>query len=311
MELPLGTVPPPDRDAEPEGFVVVLDTGDRVHFLDWDGPGTAPGVLLVHGISQTAWLWAPVARRLRSVARVVAADLRGHGLSDAPTEDPEVEYSLEALGDDLVAVAEGAGLLAGPDDTIVLVGHGFGAIVAAHAAASLGSACSGLVLVDGGWEDLERATGLDVDEFLRGLDEPPEVMASLDAFLADRSGFAPDLWDADQERAARATVVETHAGRVVPATRPHALEACVRAMFDYGPLDVVPFVQAPVVALVAADDETGSRARALAEVSAARVAAGRDPIASVSFPHDGHNLMRYRPGEVSAAILGSANPSRR
>jgi hypothetical protein len=82
-------------------------------------------------------------------------------------------------------------------------------------------------------------------------------------------------------------------------------------MFDYEPLNVVPFVQAPVLALLAADDETGSRARALAEVSAARVAAGRDAIASVSFPHDGHNLMRYRPDEVSAAILGLGDPDHR
>ena len=63
---------------------------------------------------------------------------------------------------------------------------------------------------------------MDVEEFLRGLDEPPEVMRSMAAFLADRAGFDPATWDADQERAARATVVETHAGKVVPATRPHA-----------------------------------------------------------------------------------------
>ena len=54
---------------------------------------------------------------------------------------------------------------------------------------------------------------MDVEEFLRGLDEPPEVMRSMAAFLADREAFDPATWDADQERAARATVVETHAGR--------------------------------------------------------------------------------------------------
>ena len=147
---------------------------------------------------------------------------------------------------------------------MVLVGHGFGAIVAAWAAEALGPRCAGLVLVDGGWEDLEQATGMDADEFLRGLDEPPEVMRSLDAFLADRAAFDPATWDADQERAARATVVETHAGKVVPATRPHALEACVRTMFEYDPERTLAAIEAPIVAVLAADDETGSRARALA-----------------------------------------------
>ena len=133
-------------------------------------------------------------------------------------------------------MAEGSGLLDAAESRVILAGHGFGAIVAAWAAVSLGERCAGLVLVDGGWESLESASGMDVDEFLRGLDEPPEVMRSMAAFLADRAAFDPATWDADQERAARASVVETHAGKVVPSTRPHAVEASVRAMFEYDPL---------------------------------------------------------------------------
>ncbi len=152
---------------------------------------------------------------------------------------------------------------------------------------ALGARCAGLVLVDGGWESIEASTGLDIDEFLRGLDEPPEVMRSMTAFLADRQAFDPTSWDADQERAARATVVETHAGRVVPVTRPHVIEACVRTMFAYDPVDALAAVEAPVVALVAAapsDDEPGARERALAAVDAARGAAGRSPIRSGVVP---------------------------
>jgi pimeloyl-ACP methyl ester carboxylesterase len=296
-------LPPPDPRAEPEGFVVLVEQGDRIHFLDWGGPTSeAPGVLLVHGLSNTAWSWAPVARRLLGVRRVIAMDLRGHGLSDSPTEG----YDADTLAADVVAVAEGSGLLERPDDRLVLAGHGFGAVVAAWAAATLGERCAGLVLVDGGWEELESATGIDVDEFLRGLDEPPEVMRSMGAFLADRQAFDPGTWDADQLRASRATVVETHAGRVVPATRPHAVEASVRSMFRYDPVVTLASVTAPVIAVAAADDETRSRAAALATASEARVAAGLGPIRVVSFEHDGHNLMRYRPEAVSAAILSVA-----
>jgi hypothetical protein len=32
------------------------------------------------------------------------------------------------------------------------------------------------------------------------------------------------------------------------------------------------------------------------------VAAGREAIVQIPFRHDGHNLMRYRPSEVAAAI---------
>ena len=195
---------------DPDGFVVVVEPGDRIHFLDWGGARGRAGCLLIHGLSNTAWSWAPVARRVAAERRTVAMDLRGHGLSDAPTEayTPELLVGGRRRGRRRVrsAVPEAPG-------SVILAGHGFGAIVATWAAATLGDRCAGLVLVDGGWEDLQAATGLDIDEFLRGLDEPPEVMRSLDAFLADRAAFDPATWDADQDRAARATVVETHAGR--------------------------------------------------------------------------------------------------
>jgi pimeloyl-ACP methyl ester carboxylesterase len=311
VELPLTAVPEPDTTLVPDGFTVTAGDGDRIHFLDWGTPGEGigrRGALAVHGLGQTAWIWAPVARRIggpQRLLQVVAMDLRGHGLSDAPTDDGA--YELDRLADDVVAVAEGSGLRGGEErDGVVLVGHGFGAIVVARTAIVLGAGCSGLVLVDGGWESLETSTGMDPDEFLRGLDEPPEVMASLGAFLADRRSFGPDTWDADQDRAARATIVETHAGRVVSAARPHALEASVRAMFTYDPVATLAAIDAPIVALAAADDEAGSRKRALAMASDARIAAGRRPIDVVAFGHDGHNLMRYRPREVAAAILAVA-----
>jgi pimeloyl-ACP methyl ester carboxylesterase len=279
---------------EPPGFVVVSDSGDRIHFLDWGGEGRPP-VLLIHGLSNTAWSWTPVARRLRAQRRVVAMDLRGHGLSDAPTG----AYVPEILASDVVAVAEGAGLLEGAETgagtqaptnaVIVLAGHGFGGIVAAWAAAELGDRCSRLVLVDGGWENLAASTGMDATEFLRGLDEPPEVLRSMTAYLADRAAFDPASWDTDQERAARATVVETAAGKVVPSTRPHALVACVEAMFEYDPAETLHRVRAPIVALAATSPPP---------------AGDLPPISTITLPAVGHNLMRYRPADVTDAILG-------
>ena len=235
-------------------------------------------------------------------------DLRGHGLSDAPTEG----YDEATFAGDVLAVAEGSGLLAAAGDRVVLAGHGFGAIVAAWAAAEMGERCAGLVLVDGGWESIEAASGVDVDEFLRGLDEPPEVMRSMTAYLADREAFDPATWDADQQQAARATVVETHAGKVVPSTRPHALEASVRAMFRVRPArDPGRRRRRRSWPWSPAADETGARAAALADASAARAKAGRSRIQAASFDRVGHNLMRYRPDAVSAAILSVAGETGR
>jgi pimeloyl-ACP methyl ester carboxylesterase len=292
--------PAPDPSLESEAFVVAADDGSKLHFLDWGGPAdaTSPGVLLLPGLLQPAWSWAPVARRLARATRVVVADLRGQGLSDSPMSG----YDLVTLASDVVAVAEGSGLAGG--GPIVVAGHGFGAIVAAVGASALGDRCAGVVLVDGGWERLEVTTDVDVDEFLRGLDEPPEILRSMDAYLADRRGFDPTTWDADQERAARDAVVETAAGHVVRAVRPHVVEAMVRTMFAWDPGAGLAVVDAPLAALVALGaGDADARLAELRRAADARAATGRTPIRVTGFPGVAHNLMRYRPADVTAALL--------
>src|SRR4029453_862142 len=92
-------VPEPDATLEPAGFIVDSD-GVRIHFLDWGGPprSEGPGGGAIQGRGPTpAGSCTPRARRLGGPAglrRFVAMDLRGHGLSDAPTEDGAYELDL-------------------------------------------------------------------------------------------------------------------------------------------------------------------------------------------------------------------------
>ncbi|HEY8198520.1 MAG TPA: alpha/beta hydrolase [Candidatus Limnocylindrales bacterium] len=285
-----------------------MDTGVRIHLLDWTGAGSvgAPALVLVHGLLATAWVWSPVVRRVAGRARALAPDLRGHGLSESPRDG----YDLDSLAFDLLTVLTAHGL--GPDvggQPVVLAGHGFGAQVAAWTAHLRPPAVSGLILIDGGWEELESALRMGPAEFQRGLDEPPEVLTSMDAFLADRRDWDPGSWDADQERAARASVDEKYAGRVVPVVRRHALSGCVEAMFAYDPVVALGDLALPLTFLVAEpggadDDDVRERRLALDELLAVRRGAAMPPDRVVPFAGSAHNLMRYRPDEVSATILG-------
>ena len=299
--------PVPDLAAEPASIVVTVDTGDRIHVLDWGGPAAGlPALLLVHGLAGTAWAWAPVARRLCRSTRVLAVDLRGHGLS----ESPRTGYDLDSLAYDLLTVLVAHGF--GPDargPAAVVAGHGFGAQVAAWTARILPAAVAGLALVDGGWEELEATLRLDPAEFLRGLGEPPEVLASMAAYLADRREWDPASWDADQERAARAAVDEKHSGRVVLLVRRHVLAGSVAAMFAYRPEEALGELTIPLLVLVAeaggSDDETARERRlALADLERARASRGRPAARVVRFVGVAHNLMRYRPEQLSAELLG-------
>ncbi len=301
-EIDLVLAPPPDPSLEPDGYLAGTAGGARIHFLDWGGPQGGQGVLLVPGVLSPAWSWAPVARRLARVRRTCVMDLRGHGLSDAPSSG----YDLAGLAGDAVLVAD-ASAVTGPDGRIVLAGHGFGACVAAAAAAAMGERCAGLVLVDGAIERLGKTLDLDEDELLRSLDEPPEVLRSMEAWLADRRAFDEASWDDDQQRAARDAVVETAAGHLVRAVRPAVLAAIVPTMLAFDPAETLARVAAPIIALVslaAADPEP--RLSELRRAGVARVAAGRDPIGLAAFAGAGHNLPRYRPADVTAAILGVA-----
>jgi pimeloyl-ACP methyl ester carboxylesterase len=165
-----------------------------------------------------------------------------------------------------------------------------------------------VLLVDGGWEDVASATRMSPSELVAALTEPPEVLASMDAFLEDRRDFDPATWDADQERAARSQVDQKHAGHVGLVTRAATIRGIVDGMFAYDPIATLAAVPVPVGVLVAgagtADDEAAhDRAVALDEVVAARVRAGQPPTRVARFPGTGHNLMRYRPDEVATETL--------
>jgi pimeloyl-ACP methyl ester carboxylesterase len=299
----------PDLAFEPESLVVTMDTGDRLHYLDWGGPtgdaGSLPPLLLIHGLQQTAWSWAPIARRLRSATRVLALDLRGHGLS----ESPRTGYDLESLAYDALTVLSANGLGADLDgQPAAVAGHGLGAAVAVTMANLRPRSVAALALVEGGFEDFAEATGMTAADYGRSIGDPPEVLASMAAYLTDRREFDPPTWDADQERAARAAVDEKHAGHVASVVRPHALRGSVEALFAYRPRTALAQIAAPVLIAVAesgaADDETTRERRiAVEDVVRARAAAGTPAPEIRTFPGAGHNLMRYRPDELSAALL--------
>lgn len=296
----------------PDSLVVTTDTGDGIHYLDWGSPSDPgdpathlPPIILIHGLASTAWSWAPVARLLSAHTHVFAADLRGHGLSDSP----RTGYELDSLAFDAltVLVANGYGVDAGGPPAVV-AGHGLGAMVAATMAALQPDSIAALALVDAGWEELAEATGMTAADFERTVGDPPEVMASMDAYLADRRDFDPPSWDSDQERAARAAVDEKHAGHVVSVTRTHALRGSIAAMFDYRPIETLSRLPQPLLIAVAesgaADDESVRERRlALEDLVQARLAAGVPAPVIRLFDGAGHNLMRYRPAELTATLL--------
>src|SRR5258708_13936855 len=62
---------------------VVLRNGERLAYID-AGQRDAPPLVLIHGYTDSARDWAPIAPLLTPRFRLIIVDLRGHGLSGKP-----------------------------------------------------------------------------------------------------------------------------------------------------------------------------------------------------------------------------------
>ncbi len=122
---------------EPDDHVIEVQA-TPIHYLEWGDRGY-PGLVLVHGGAAHAHWWTFLGPFFAEDWHVVALDLSGHGDSGH-----RPEYSHETWSDEVMAVAEDAGL-AGPP---VVVGHSLGGMVTIMTAARYGDRLTGAVIVD-------------------------------------------------------------------------------------------------------------------------------------------------------------------
>ncbi|MGH3096219.1 MAG: alpha/beta fold hydrolase [Streptosporangiales bacterium] len=84
------------------------------------GNANAAPMVLLHALGDRGADWAAVVPRLAEHFRVFTLDLRGHGESDWPGI-----YSFQLMCDDVIDVLDQLGL-----ETVVLIGHSMGGVVA-------------------------------------------------------------------------------------------------------------------------------------------------------------------------------------
>jgi pimeloyl-ACP methyl ester carboxylesterase len=184
-------------------------TRDRIALAVHDHGGDGPPLLLLHGAGRTLADWAAVAPLLAARHRVLAVDLRDHGLS------PEGPWNLpEVLGDieEVLAVHGVPGALP--------VGHSLGGMLAVLYALEHPDVTPGAVNLDGfGWGRTDQYVGLDPDfvaEHLglvrelsaegQGRKLPPEGLRDLLAeqrAISDRLGIPYELLEAGVRRSVR------------------------------------------------------------------------------------------------------------
>ena len=104
--------------------------------IGWRQVGTGPAIVIAHGAVSMGEQWLPVAQILAEHHTVMLVDRRGRGLSG---DAPDYDLSTEVADLDAVLAAAGPGT--------AVIGHSYGAIIAAAAAAA-GADISALVLYE-------------------------------------------------------------------------------------------------------------------------------------------------------------------
>jgi pimeloyl-ACP methyl ester carboxylesterase len=120
-----------------------LHDGVRLYYdVHGADSGQVP-LILSHGFSATAEMWASNVADLATDRRVVTWDMRGHGRSDAPRE--QTAYTPDIFADDLAAVLDAVDAPAA-----VIGGMSLGGYVSLTFAARHPDRVSGVLLVDTG-----------------------------------------------------------------------------------------------------------------------------------------------------------------
>lgn len=144
--------------------------GLRLHYLSW---GNAPrAVVCLHGTSMHAHGWARLAADLQPDYRVIALNMRGHGLSDRPRGPG---YTIANYRDDLAAFVDALGLR-----TFNLVGSSLGTQVAIAYTGTHPGRVGKLLLSDPSCTIVQSS----IDKYVHYHRTRPRVFDTLDAAIA-------------------------------------------------------------------------------------------------------------------------------
>lgn len=206
----------------PQTQFVTIHGHRRAYALGGREIGTAPVLLLLHGLGCNRHTWDPVWDRLAQKYTLLAPDLLGHGESDKPRGD----YSPGGYANGMRDLLTVLGI-----DKVTVVGHSFGGACAMQFGYQFPERTERLVLVGPGGLGREvsvviRAIGLPGCQLALSLLTAPGVLQLNAAFLRllARSGLR-DLRDLDE-------VADVLVSLKEPRTR-YALHKLVTGVIDW------------------------------------------------------------------------------
>ena len=261
--------------------------GAKIHFLK---AGSGPGVILLHGYTQTPRMWRPVIPQLAAKLTVLAPDLPGIGESEIPKDGLDMKTAAVRIH----ALAKSLGLA-----KVRVVGHDIGLMVAYAYAALYPDEVEKLVVMDAflpgiaGWESTYNNPNL---WHFRFHGPYPEALVK-----GREKTYFTYYWNEFAADPARSLSAPDREAYVAAYARPGRMRAGWAYFADF-PQTAKRFAEMaktklrmPVLAIA------GEKASAQTLFPQVKLVA--DKVSVVGLKDTGHWLMEERPKETIAALV--------
>lgn len=263
---------------------IATPDGGTIHAIE---KGEGRPLVLLHGITLRADVWAPQFHQLADRYRVIAVDLRGHGTSKAG----DAGFGIGRLGDDLATLLTELDL-----HDAVLVGHSMGGMTVMQFCGDhpevLADRVAGLVFV------ATRAHQV----FPPYLDRGARRLAARGQAIVDGGRTLPQRATVTTQAARlafgdhpskRAVELVAEMGRSIP---PDALLPSLSGLIEHDARDALRATHTPSLVIV------GTRDLLTPVPSASHLAHLLPRSELVVLPRAGHQLMQERPAELAELI---------
>ncbi len=262
----------------------------QLHIRQW--PGALRTVVLVHGLASNCMTWEATACALSAAGHaVVSVDQRGHGRSSKP----EGGYGFDDVTGDLHALIQQLGL-----DRPIVAGQSWGGNVVLDFAARHPAAVSGIVLVDGGFIDLQAKPGATWESISLQL-RPPALAGIPRAAMQARMQLGHANWSAAGVQHQLANFETLADGTIRPWLTLERHMLILRALWEQRVGKIYPQVTAPVLLLAAEEVSRERLVQKRAEVAAASALLRSCQVHW--FADTDHDIHVQRPHETAALIL--------
>ena len=262
----------------------------QLHIRQW--PGALRTVVLVHGLASNCMTWEATASALSAAGHaVISVDQRGHGRSSKP----EGGYGFDDVTGDLHALIQQLGL-----DRPIVAGQSWGGNVVLDFAARHPAAVSGIVLVDGGFIDLQAKPGATWESISLQL-TPPALAGIPRAAMQARMQLGHANWSAAGVQHQLANFETLADGTIRPWLTLERHMLILRALWEQRVGKIYPQVTAPVLLLAAEEVSRERLVQKRAEVAAASALLRSCQVHW--FADTDHDIHVQRPHETAALIL--------